>query len=148
MSTDSNKDLIRRYFNVWESGDKEALRHLVHPDYVGHTALGDRDLDGLDDRIESFRAALPGVVITVEAQIAEGDMVATRLSARTARAESAAVDTITTEAALLDAAGPTHLMGLHFARIDGGRLVEEWSAWESIELGGDPFDIEDSYLDK
>jgi ketosteroid isomerase-like protein len=117
MSLEDNKALVRRYIDIWQGGDVDALDALVAPGYVGHVATGTRDLDGLKDRIRALRAAIPGIVFTVEAQVAEGDMVTTRVSARGTHASSGQ---------------PTRLSGLYMTRIEAGRLAEEWAAWETV----------------
>lgn len=131
MSLDEHKALLRRFFDVYASGDLRVIDQIVDPAYVGHVAAGDRDRDGLRDRISAFRAVMPDVVVTVEAQVAEGDLVATRVSAYARHSETGL---------------PTRLLGLNLSRVRAGKIVEAWNSWETFEddVLGDDADRDDA----
>jgi ketosteroid isomerase-like protein len=116
MPSTSAKDLFRRYVAVWESGDFAALDGILHPGYIGHPASGDRDAAGLRERIGVFRELFRDVRFTVEDQLAEGDRVATRMTARAIRASDGR---------------PVVLLGHNISRIADGRIAEEWMTWEA-----------------
>jgi len=115
MTTHSGKELFRRYVAVWESGDLPALDNILHQDYVGHPASGDRDAAGLRERIGVFRRLFTGLRFQVEDQLAEGDRVASRMTARGARAADGRA---------------VVLHGHNISRIADGRIAEEWMTWE------------------
>ena len=115
MSKDANKQLFRHYVDIWATGELARVPLVVHDDYVGHPSWGDRDREELRQRIATFREQFVNLQFTVEDQLAEGDKVASRLSA-TARRASDGQDVL--------------LYGLNISRIEGGRIREEWMAWE------------------
>src|SRR5690349_17921748 len=86
MSAQSNKDLFRTYVGLWEDGRIDDLPTVIHDHYVGHAAAGDRDLEGLRQRIMVFGQLYPGARFQIEDQLAIGSKVATRLTATTRRA--------------------------------------------------------------
>lgn len=53
-------------------------------------------------------------------QFVEGEMVATRMTARVK---------------VRDSGEPISLIGINLARIIGGKIVEEWNTWEQLMAG-------------
>lgn len=111
-----HKAVFRRYVTIWESGALDDLPDVLAPNYVGHVASGSRGVDGLRDRITRFRQLYPDVRFVIEDQVAEGDRVATRL---TATATSSATGKV------------VKLVGLNVSRFQEGRIAEEWPVWET-----------------
>ena len=72
MSAQSNKDLFRTYVGLWEDGRIDDLPTVIHDHYVGHAAAGDRDLEGLRQRIMVFGQLYPGARFQIEDQLAIG----------------------------------------------------------------------------
>ena len=110
------KEIFRDYVAIWESGAVDRLPEVIHPDYVGHPASGDRDAEGLRARILAFRGLFPDVRFTMEDQLAEGDRVASRMTARATRAADGR---------------PVTLHGHNISRIAEGRIAEERMTWEA-----------------
>ena len=68
MSTENNKAVVRRYFEEFHTGREEAiLEHIVAPELVGPTL----------EATKRLRTAFPDYQLTINAQVAEGDAVAT-----------------------------------------------------------------------
>ena len=106
-----------RGLHMWETGDLSKFDEIVACGYVGHVASGYRNREGLNARIEVFRAKYRDVVFTIEDQISSGEKVVTRLTAEgTERATG----------------GRVKLMGININRVKEGKLVEEWASWESV----------------
>ena len=92
MSTEDNKALVRRAFEeVFNKGNVAAVDRLFAPNFVVHLdyptnvpvpAEYQQSLEELKQFISQFRTTFPDFHETVELQIAEGDMVVTRLTAR------------------------------------------------------------------
>jgi predicted ester cyclase len=120
MSAESNKDLFRTYVGLWETGRIDDLPTVIHDHYVGHAPAGDRDLEGLRQRIAVFGQRYPGARFQIEDQLALGSKVATRLTA-TARRAADGQD--------------VKLFGLNISRVLDGKIVEEWMAWEVQPVG-------------
>jgi len=115
MSERTSKQLFRDYMDVWETGELDKLRATIHDDYIGHPSWGDRDQQGLRQRIVAFRQKYPNVRFKIEDQLAEGDKVASRLIA-TAKRSTDGHEVV--------------FYGLNISRIAEGRIIEEWMAWE------------------
>lgn len=79
MSPEANKAVARRLFQAMTRGDLDAVDLLFAPDAVVHDP--GRELRGtpaIRQGLQALRAAFPDIVYTVEAQLAEGDLVASR----------------------------------------------------------------------
>ena len=121
MSTNENKTLVARFIEqAFNQGNLAAIDALVAPDFVNHAA-GLQDAhgpEGMKDFVTTYRTAFPDYACTIEAQIAEGDLVVTRWTVRG-----------THQGALMGLA-PTDqrvtLPGIVIDRIANGRLVETW----------------------
>lgn len=113
------KALFRRYLTVWQEGSLADLDDILHESYVGHPVGGDRDSNGLKERILAFRALFPDVHFSIERQVVEGERVATSMTAVATRASDGK---------------PVRLFGQNISRIQEGRLAEEWMVWEVAAL--------------
>ncbi len=87
MSTEENKALVRReieeLFN--HTGDLDVAGEVYAPDFVGHDPTLPEDLHGVEAARQfaaSFRGAFPDLTCTIEDQLAEGDKVVSRWTAR------------------------------------------------------------------
>ena len=117
VSTDSRKAVFRRAVEIWQQGRAELIDAVVSPNYIGHPSKGDRNIDGLRARITEFHALYPNIKFTIEDQLADGDRIATRMSASGAsKATGKSV----------------HLIGLNISRFVGNRIAEEWPVWEVV----------------
>jgi predicted ester cyclase len=85
MSETDNKLLIRRYIEeVINTGNVETIEKYVSSDYT-EIFEGKRfpiGIDGAKEHILGVRRTYPDLILTVEQQIAEGDYVATCITAR------------------------------------------------------------------
>jgi predicted SnoaL-like aldol condensation-catalyzing enzyme len=124
-SGEANKTIVRRVFEEAVNGNNPAvIDELYAPDFVDHAASPDQapGPEGIKQVIADFHALLPDVHVMVDAIVAEGDLVATREVWRGTDPATGRQVTGTT---------------LHFWRIAGGKVAEEWSAgWEWLEQVG------------
>jgi predicted ester cyclase len=103
---------------VCARGDLELARECYAPDFVDHVNAVDlHGHEGIRRSTDLYRALFDDLQIRVVDQVSEGDRVASRWvmtgSNRGRRAE---------------------LTGITISRIDDGRIVEDWSALDSLEL--------------
>jgi len=119
MSHEANKKLFRTFVGIWESGRIDELDDVIHPEYVGHPSAGDRDSAGLGERILAFRETFRDVRFEFGDQIADGDKVASRMTATAVRASDGK---------------PVILYGHNISRFRDERLIEEWMVWEVQEV--------------
>src|SRR5215213_8921410 len=126
-STDANKAIVRRVFeDAINTHDPALVYELFAPEFVDRSASPGQlpGPAGIEQALIYFNTILPDVEVTVDASIAEGDLVATQETWR-------GTDPTTGR----EVAGKT----LHFWRLAEGQIIEEWSAgWEWLEHIGAP----------
>jgi steroid delta-isomerase-like uncharacterized protein len=125
MSSEQNKAIVRRLFEEPWKGNLSVVDELTASEYIAHDpALPEplRGPEGVKEFVSAYLVAFPDARITVEQQLAEGDLVATRWSARG-----------THEGELMDLE-PTGkkvtVTGLTMSRLEGGKIVEEFQNWD------------------
>lgn len=127
--SESNKATARRVFEAWESGDLDALDEVVAADSVDHDPYNPNGRDGLEGfkrTIAMYREAFPDVRFTIEDQVAEGDKVVTRWTARG-----------THEGELMGFAATgtqSELTGIGIDRFEDGKIVEVWGNWDTLAM--------------
>lgn len=116
-SPESMKAVFRKLVDLYAAGDVWALDQVIAPDYVGHPAAGDRDLEGLRESILYFHKLFIYTEdsFRIEDQLVDGEKVVTRMTANVQIRETGE---------------PVTLLGINIARIVNGKLVEEWNTWE------------------
>jgi steroid delta-isomerase-like uncharacterized protein len=137
LSVDENKAIVRRALeDVFNAANLAAVDEMYAPDFVNHTppSLGPEVRGSATVRrfAASWRAAFPDLHFTVEDEWAEGDTVVTRWTARG------------THRGTLRGIPPTGrrvvVMALEVSRVAGGKIAEEWLAWDTLgllqQLGG------------
>jgi predicted ester cyclase len=74
----ANKEIARRFIHAFEAGDQAALESTMVEDTTDHNPLpGQRPgRSGVLDTLAMYRAAFPDLTLTIERQVAEGDLVA------------------------------------------------------------------------
>ncbi len=81
MSSDENKAVVRRWIEGFNDGDAQAEADARTSDYVAHfPGAPPLDSDGWIQATGSFVEAFPDLRLTVQDIMAEGDMVAARVS--------------------------------------------------------------------
>ena len=127
--SEQSKAAARGVFEAWQRGDLDALDELVAPDAMDHDAYNpyrEEGLEGLKKLIQMYRAAFPDTRFTIEEQVAEGDLVATRWSASG-----------TNEGELMGnpATGRSvNISGISIDRIQDGKVVESWGNWDTLGM--------------
>ena len=85
MSGENNKLLIREYIEkVVNTGNVNDIEKYVSPDYYEGNKPGGQivGIEGAKQHILGVRQTYPDLHVTIEQQIAEGDWVVTRITAR------------------------------------------------------------------
>lgn len=78
-----NEALVRRWFDIWNTGAFDLTAEVLHPDHVHHGSLH-RATTGSEARVESLsevRKAFPDYTVAVDLIFSEGDRVAVRWTA-------------------------------------------------------------------
>jgi predicted ester cyclase len=129
MSLEANKLLVRRYIEeVVNTGDVDALPRFISTDYVEvyNNVRHAAGLEGARQHIMGVRETYPDLHLTVEQQIAEGDWVVTRVTARGTHQGGAWLGMTPT--------GKTvEIVAVNIDRIADGQIVEHGGAANLLE---------------
>ena len=126
---ETNKALVRRFYEEIDKGNIDILNELVAENYVDHNPPPLPGLaagrEGLKQAFQMFQKATPGYH-HIEDQIAEGDKVVTRLTSYGKHEGD------------LPGAPKTgndlKMTSITIHRIAGGKLVEKWSEKDSMSF--------------
>jgi steroid delta-isomerase-like uncharacterized protein len=131
MSTETNKAIIRRFFEeAFDKGNLAVIDEIVAPDQVngGPGALPGMPSgpEGSKMLITAYRSAFPDLHFTIDQQIAEGNTVVTRWTAH---------GTHNGELAGIPATGKrATVVGLGVDRIENGKIVESWGLFDQFGM--------------
>jgi len=131
-TVEANKRIGRLVLEkMWGEGRLEIADQLYASGYVDHVGRGPEPaevegIEGIKAAVSAFRNAFPDLAYKVEDQIAEGDLVVTRFSARG-----------THLGAFLGAAPTGRVVtysGIDINRVRDGRIVESWVNYDALAL--------------
>ena len=129
MSTETNKALVRRFYEEIDKGNLNVMDELVAEDYVDHNPAPFPGFapgrEGLKQAFKIFWEATPGYH-RIEEQIAEGDKVVTRLTSF-GKHEGDLPGAPRT-------GNEMKMTSITIHRIANGKLVEKWSEKDMIGL--------------
>ena len=128
MSAEDNKLLVRRYIEeVVNTGKVDDLAQFIAPDYVEvhENTRHSIGLEGAKSHILGVRQTYPDLRLTVEQQIAEGDWVATRITARGTHQG--------TWLGMKPTGKAVEITGVNLDRAVDGRIVEHGGAANLLE---------------
>jgi steroid delta-isomerase-like uncharacterized protein len=127
--SETNKTVSRRLVEeAFNQGKLDVIEDLVAPTLVSHDPLtGDtKGPDGTREVIEGYRSAFPDLKITIEDQLAERDLVATRWTAKgTHKGELLGIAPTGKESTVT---------GLTIDKIKDGKIVESWNNWDALGM--------------
>jgi predicted ester cyclase len=115
----TNRELTRTALEqVCSRGDMSLAPRCYAEDFADHVGrLEYRGLEGVEHSTAFYRALLDDLAFDVVDQVAEGDRVASRfVLSGTNRGRRVS------------------LWGITISRLENGRIAEDWSAFDSIEL--------------
>jgi steroid delta-isomerase-like uncharacterized protein len=126
----SNSAIARRFFDeVFSKGELDLVDELFATDYVGHPSGKEepnRGPEGVKEYVGGLREAVSDLTMTIEDQIAEGDKVATRWTAR---------GTHDGELMGIPPTGrTTAVTGITIQRLQDDRVVEAWTNWDVMGM--------------
>jgi steroid delta-isomerase-like uncharacterized protein len=132
VSAEENKRLARDAIQIWTTGDFDAADEIYAPDYVNHQHHdpdNPRDLRGVEAMkafATEFREVFPDFHDSIDIQIAEGEMVATRFTSRgTHKGAFMRVEPTNKELSWT---------GITIDRIAEGRIAESWANWDLMGI--------------
>ncbi len=125
----ANKELSRRFTELFSTGDEALADEILDPDVVFHGTAGDGELRGraaMKAFVAGYRGAFPDAHSTVEDQVADGDKVVTRWRARGTHRGQLGPIAATDRVFEID--------GVTIERIEDGRIAEVWVARDELGL--------------
>ena len=128
MTVEENKALARRSWEIVNQRNPDLIEEFYPPDFVWHEP--DQDLRGYEQAkqfVSTFFKGFPDINVTVEDVIAEGEQVVSRYTIRgTHQGE--------TEEFGPPTGRQVELKGITISRIEGGKIVEEWQAYDNLSV--------------
>jgi steroid delta-isomerase-like uncharacterized protein len=127
MSAEENKALIRRLVDeVYNDNDLDVLDKLVAQDIINHSAVPEHQhgIEGFRHVNEWVRAAFSDVHYEIEDMIAEGDMVACRITVSGTQDGEFRSNPPTGKRFSVD--------HVHWHRLADGKLVERWAVRDDL----------------
>jgi steroid delta-isomerase-like uncharacterized protein len=130
MAGEEMKALVRRELEeLYGAGNLDAADEIVAAEFVGHDPAVPEPIRGpagVREAVTGYRTAFPDLQLAIDAQINEGDLVATRWHA-----------TGTHQGELFGIA-PTGkqatVTGTSITRISAGKIAEDWTNWDTLGL--------------
>jgi steroid delta-isomerase-like uncharacterized protein len=129
MSTQTNKILVGRFYEeVFNERNLDAIDALVARDTVDHGAFPGQapGAAGVKQTCGMILAAFPDLHLTVEDQVAEGDRVVTRWTARGTHGGAFM--------GIASTGKPVSTTGIGIDRVAASQLAETWMQWDSLGL--------------
>jgi steroid delta-isomerase-like uncharacterized protein len=125
-----SKATVRRWYeDLFNAGNLDVADEIVAPDHAHHDpTLPDipSGPEGQRQLVSLYRDAFPDAHITVEDQLAEGDVVVTRWTGRgTHQGELMGVP---------PSGNRVEISGISFNRVSGGRIEETWSNYDALGM--------------
>lgn len=125
MSTESNKEFVRQWLDLWSKHGLDALSALVTDDYVHHGSGGnDVSFAGFKSGFAGILRAFPDMHYTVVHLLAENDLVAVYLKAQA------------TQSGALFGLPPSGkhvtMRGVYHCRVRDGRICEDWDVFDML----------------
>ena len=129
MTHDENRVLVGDYYEaVYNRHELDRLGTYLAPDFVSAGPGGRMDREAHAAALAASLAALPDLRLTLEEQVAEGDAVVTRWSARG------------TQLGPLFGIPPTGrtvtASAIHIHHLREGRIVEQWEQFDTLGVLG------------
>jgi steroid delta-isomerase-like uncharacterized protein len=128
MATDENKALLRRFIDLWSTGNVALADEFVRTDLLDHTLLPGLPpgLAGFKLMVRGYRAAFPDLRVTIDDLLAQGDKAAARVTFRgTQRGEFQDIP-------------PTGksitMSAIALLRFKDGAVVEQWAVLDRLSM--------------
>jgi predicted ester cyclase len=136
LSVEENKTLARRFLVAVAKADLQTLEELMAPDFVDRSVLPGQGSSREDYKhsVLQMQAAFSNTSFTVESQIAEGDLVASRSTGTSVHKGAFLGVSPTGE--------ETTYTGMTFHRIVAGKIAEEWGESDFLSVMEPAFERE------
>ncbi len=113
VSAERNKSIVRRYLEMWNTGNAAAAHEILHSRWVDHAHPEVKGIPDAAAALSRTRADYPDFHIGVESMVSEGDRVAVRSTIRRT-----------------NGGGPEVSRVMWLIRVEGDKMAEMWTATE------------------
>ena len=110
MDVEMNKSIVRRYVEMWNTGNAALADDVLAATYIDHAHPEAVGAESVKQALQKFRAAFPDFSITIESIISEGDLVALRNTLRRTQQGRRVASQV-----------------IWFVRIADGKMAELWT---------------------
>jgi steroid delta-isomerase-like uncharacterized protein len=125
MDIEANKTIVRRYVELWSTGEPALADEVLAADFVDHTHPNQiPGPAGVKEAVKAFREGFPDAQITIKQMIAEGNTVAFRFVLQGTHLGTFAGFPPTGKEAVLT--------GVDFIRLAEGKMIELWSTQDTF----------------
>jgi predicted SnoaL-like aldol condensation-catalyzing enzyme len=76
MENGSAQRVVKRYFEMWNTGDTTIADQILHPDWVDHAHHEVNGPGGVKQAVQAIRAARPDLQFTIDDVLGDGELVA------------------------------------------------------------------------
>jgi predicted SnoaL-like aldol condensation-catalyzing enzyme len=114
MDAEANKALVRRYMEMWNTGEVALADELLAPTYVDHAHPEVTGPESVKQAMPKFREAFPDFRIDIGEIVSEGDRVALRAILRRTQQGKEVISQV-----------------MWFVRIADSMMVELWTGSET-----------------
>ena len=132
MSIEDNKALTRRFrLEVFSQGNIAAIDEICDANWTLHVPFDPqgnwpRGPQGMRQLVNLYRSAFPDLQFTIEDEVAEGDKVVTRWTARgTHKGELMGIPPTGRQATVT---------GITINRMANGKIVEDWANFDALGM--------------
>lgn len=125
---DANRDVVKKYHEVWSNGQVNELDKILAPDFVCHFIDGIewKGIEGANSSIASHRKSFPDWNEEIVDMISEGDKVVTRFkSTGTQLGAFNGLDSTGKKVTIYETA---------IYRIANGKIAEQWGFPDALSL--------------
>jgi predicted SnoaL-like aldol condensation-catalyzing enzyme len=114
MDAEANKAVVRRYIEIWNTGNVALADELLAPTYVDHAHPEVTGPESVKQAMPKFRATFPDFRISIGDIVSEGDLVALRATLRRTQQGKEVVSQV-----------------MWFVRLAHGKMAELWTGSET-----------------
>jgi steroid delta-isomerase-like uncharacterized protein len=127
---ENNKTLVRREVEeIFSEGKLDVADEIYTSDFVDYDLVLSQTMNGpeeMKEYVDMYRSAFPDLRVTLEDQVAEGDKVVNRWTARgTHQGEYMGVSPTGKE---------VQFAGIHISRVEEGKIAENWEVYDLMAL--------------
>lgn len=128
INLDTNRDVVKKYHEVWSNGQVKELDKILAPDFVCHFIEGIewKGVDGANNSITTHRKSFPDWNEEIVDMISEGDKVVTRYkSTGTQLGTFNGIDSTGKKVTIYETS---------IYRIANGKIAEQWGFPDALSL--------------